>query len=134
LHFNKIILPIEDVGTEEWEQELLKAACPDNLNVLFANIPSIRDFYPDIVNDDSKTIILLGSMKSCYDLVKLNFPHKRFNVGGLHYKADREELLPYVFLSEEEKQMAREIMGKGYQLIAQDLPENREYDLRDLLK
>lgn len=134
LHFDKIILPLEDVGAEEWEQELLKAACPENIEVEFPTIDSICEFLPQIKEDETKTILLIGSLQTFYEFVKKEFPEKTINIGGIHFKHGRKEILPYVFLSEEERQLVKDIIKRGYCLIAQDLPENPKYDLGDILQ
>ena len=49
---------------------------------------------------------------------------EEINVGGLHYRPNTEEILPYVFLSEQDKGLLRELVKQGVTLTAQDIPGN----------
>jgi len=49
---------------------------------------------------------------------------KEVNVGGLHYREGAIELLPFVFVTPEERTYLRELVKRGITLSAQDVPSN----------
>jgi mannose/fructose/N-acetylgalactosamine-specific phosphotransferase system component IIB len=55
------------------------------------------------------------------------------NIGGIHHAPDRREVLPYVFLSEHDEEVLRELAGEGADVSARDLPGGRRVPLAQLL-
>ncbi|GAB4181917.1 MAG: PTS sugar transporter subunit IIB [Calditrichia bacterium] len=133
LHFDTILLVKEDVGEEEWEQELIRSACPDYIDLIFEDKLHYNSAIKEHETDQLKCISLIASLDTCWELVTNDFPVHDINVGGIHFKPDREEVLPYVYLSDEEKKLCRQIIDLGYQLIAQDLPSSPKVNLQDVL-
>lgn len=133
LQFERIILSLEDVGREEWERELLRSACPEEIHVEFHTLEFIGQQFSRWHEEPVKTILLIGSIDTCRKLIFMQFPWKEINIGGIHFRAGRQEILPYVYLSDEEKVTLREMMDLGYDFFAQDLPENKKYNLKDLI-
>ena len=56
------------------------------------------------------------------------------NLGGIHYQSGREELLPYLFLSEEEKYLLTEMRGDGFSFYCQDIPQKEAVALSQILE
>jgi mannose/fructose/N-acetylgalactosamine-specific phosphotransferase system component IIB len=55
-------------------------------------------------------------------LMRLGAPIKVLTLGGLHFREGREELLPYVFLSEWDRTTLQELLNLGVKIQCQDLP------------
>jgi mannose/fructose/N-acetylgalactosamine-specific phosphotransferase system component IIB len=58
-------------------------------------------------------------------LVRLGVPMKVLTLGGLHFREGREEVLPYIFLSEWDRTTIRELQNLGVKVICQDLPTSK---------
>ena len=59
---------------------------------------------------------------------------KHINVGGLHFNENRSQLLPYLFLSEDEIKVFEELLRDGYEFECQDVPTNSKYSLAKVLE
>ena len=59
---------------------------------------------------------------------------KHINLGGIHFRDDRVEILPYIYLSENEIAILKSIMENGISIECQDLPNATSYDLKKLLE
>jgi PTS system galactosamine-specific IIB component len=55
------------------------------------------------------------------------------NVGGLHFRPGADEILPYVFLTKDDKRLLRELVKSGVSLSAQDIPGNPAVNINSLV-
>jgi len=133
LKFERIIVCDSDLGQEEWEIELIKSACPTEIEILFMTEEQLVSNTANLAADPVKTIVLIGNLAVLGKLVSLQFPQYEINIGGIHYEAGREQLLSYLYLNNAEKEKLKSILNKGYYLFAQDLPNNKKIELNDLI-
>jgi len=73
---------------------------------------------------DEQVLVLLESAEDAFKFVNAGVPLKEVNVGGLHYREGAIELLPFVFVTPEERTYLRELVKRGITLSAQDVPSN----------
>ena len=133
LQFNRIIVCDPDLGAEDWEQQLIKSACPPDVEILFFDEESLLDEIDIYINDKVKTIILIGKIDVLNNLINQNFPLNEINLGGIHYQSGRDQVLSYLYLSREEKLKLKSILSRGYHLFAQDLPTSKKYELKNMI-
>ena len=55
------------------------------------------------------------------------------NVGGIHSQTGRDEVLPYLFLDDEDREGLRALAEEGVTISARDLPGSHEVTLKVLL-
>src|SRR5690606_34965019 len=95
---------------------------------------ALRDF-PQWREDSRRTLVLvrdLGTLGRIAESGVLN--GEDINLGGIHYAAGRERVLPYLFLSPEERLVLQRIGETGAVVSARDLPSSRPVPLEDLLE
>jgi mannose/fructose/N-acetylgalactosamine-specific phosphotransferase system component IIB len=51
----------------------------------------------------------------------------------MHYSQVRDRILPYLYLSPDEKSICRELINSGTKLFCQDVPTAEKKDLKALL-
>ena len=73
---------------------------------------------------DEAVLMLFESVKDVHTTVQKGVQLEEINIGGLHYRQGAEELLPFVFLTEEDKILLRDLVKSGITLLAQDIPGN----------
>lgn len=71
---------------------------------------------------DKRAMIVVEAPVDALKLLHLGAPMKVLTLGGLHYREDREELLPYIFLSDWDRTTLEEIRKRGVKIICQDVP------------
>ena len=69
-------------------------------------------------------MVLIESARDALGLIMSGMELKEVNVGGLHYREGSVELLPFVFLTHDERSALRELVKRGVTLSAQDVPSN----------
>jgi mannose/fructose/N-acetylgalactosamine-specific phosphotransferase system component IIB len=55
------------------------------------------------------------------------------NLGGLHLREGREEVLPFLFLDDTDRSILRELAEEGVIITARDLPGSPKVGLESLL-
>jgi mannose/fructose/N-acetylgalactosamine-specific phosphotransferase system component IIB len=55
------------------------------------------------------------------------------NIGGIHYAPGRKAILPYVYLSDQERSEMSDLAAEGAIVSARDLPGARRVDMDQLL-
>jgi mannose/fructose/N-acetylgalactosamine-specific phosphotransferase system component IIB len=77
--------------------------------------------------DSERTILLFASPEDALRLVEGGFTLEELNLGGLHHAPGRQEVLPYVYLDEADRERLRAVRRRGVRVYAQDLPSNASH-------
>ncbi len=59
---------------------------------------------------------------------------RRINLGGLHHRPDRRELLRYLYLGSDDEGLVRRLRNEGVEVVAQDVPTTAAVSLDALLR
>jgi mannose/fructose/N-acetylgalactosamine-specific phosphotransferase system component IIB len=83
--------------------------------------------------DAARTVLLFPGTTEPVQLVERGFPLEEVNVGGLHFAPGKREVLPYVYLDEDDRERLRRLLARGVRVLAQDLPSNPAHPMGPLL-
>jgi mannose/fructose/N-acetylgalactosamine-specific phosphotransferase system component IIB len=61
------------------------------------------------------------------------FVDESVNLGGIYHAAGRQEVLPYLFLSDDDRSRIQLLLDERIEVRAQDLPSSHAVDGRHLL-
>lgn len=134
LHPDRIIVVDDDLAASSWEQELYSIGLPATITAGFESVGAARDKLAGWQADDSRTLLLtrdLGSMARLASGGRLR--GREVNLGGLHFAMGREAVLPYVYLSREERAALERLVAEGAEVVARDLPGARRVPADRLL-
>jgi mannose/fructose/N-acetylgalactosamine-specific phosphotransferase system component IIB len=125
----------DEVAGEDWENELVCAACPESMR---AEVTTVAEGARRLAADAAagggeRTLVLLRGTAQALRMVEAGYRPAEINVGGLHHHAGSRSVLPYVYVDADEEADLRALAARGIRLSAQDLPGNRAYDLLPLL-
>jgi len=70
----------------------------------------------------TRALLVVEAPVDALKLVRLGVPMKLLTIGGLHYREDRDEILPYVYLSDWDRTTLQELRNLGVKIQCQDLP------------
>jgi mannose/fructose/N-acetylgalactosamine-specific phosphotransferase system component IIB len=74
---------------------------------------------------NKKPLLVVEAPVDALKLVRLGAPLKVLTLGGLHFREGREELLPYLYLSEWDRTTLEELRNLGVKILCQDLPATK---------
>ncbi len=80
---------------------------------------------------DARALLVVEAPFDALKLLRLGAPLKTVTLGGLHFREGREELLPYIFLSEWDRTTLQELRNLGVKIQCQDLPTSKPIPYED---
>ena len=121
---DRIVVSNDRISRNAWERKFYTSSVPPHIKVSFLNLEeTARELLNNLFKSEM-VLILFESVKDVHTVVEKGVTFTEINVGGLHYREGAEEILPFVFLTEEDKRYMRELVKKSITLTAQDIPGN----------
>jgi PTS system mannose-specific IIB component/fructoselysine and glucoselysine-specific PTS system IIB component len=131
---DRYVVVDDSLAKSQWEQELYVLGVPDDVRVEFLTPEEARQEAHDWRESAVRIVILTRDLQTALELGRGGLLEgQRVNLGGLHSRRGRREVLPYLFLDEEEKDLLRSLAAEGMQVTAQDLPGSPKVGLDSLL-
>ncbi|MDE0898015.1 MAG: PTS sugar transporter subunit IIB [Longimicrobiales bacterium] len=128
------VLVDDELADSDWEKQLYELAA-GGPEVIFANVDDARDRLPEWGTSDRRVILLtrdIGTMRRLAEGGLLS--GEEVNLGGIHHGPGRKELLPYLYVTQKDRESLRTIAAEGVELSARDLPDAHRVSLSTLLK
>ena len=120
-----IVLVDDEVASSDWEQELYRKGVPPDMNVHFTTVEEAARQLGDWNADARPGILLTGDIETMVRLIELTPAVRQVNLGGIHHRADRRHRLRYIYLSAEEEKALEQLVARGIDVSAQDVPSAR---------
>jgi len=134
LHPERIVVVDDELADSKWEQELYTLGLPSDLEAEFEPVSRARDLIDEWRRSPRRTLILTRDISTMRRLGEGGLlREEEVNIGGIHFAPGRDAVLPYVFLSSEERAELRKLAADGAVIQARDLPGSRRVELADLL-
>jgi len=134
LHPRRIVVVDDGLAGSAWEQELYTMGLPPELVTEFVNVDGAREGLRTWRSRPEVVILLTRNVETMRRLGGGGaLAGEEVNIGGIHHTPGRQEFLPYVFLSESERQELRALADEGAHVSARDLPTTRKVTLEQLL-
>jgi PTS system mannose-specific IIB component/fructoselysine and glucoselysine-specific PTS system IIB component len=129
---NHVVLVDDRVRASAWEQDLFRMGMPAEVSLAFVSVDEAAEQAPEWVSPSRRTIVVAGDVDTLVRLAARVPAIREVNLGGVHRKPGRRELLPYLFLAPDEERELRALAGRGVRIRAQDVPTARAVALGDL--
>jgi mannose/fructose/N-acetylgalactosamine-specific phosphotransferase system component IIB len=131
---DRIIVIDDDIAGSQWEQELYGIGLPPDLPADFVTVARAIECFGEWRANSERVILLARSVATVARLNRNGLLRGLdVNVGGIHHGPERREMLPYVYLSDDEAAALRDIALSGAAVSARDLPGARHVPLDQLL-
>ena len=130
---DRIVIANDRIAGNSWERKFYTSSVPAQVKVSFLELEeTTRQLLNNLFKNES-VMILVESVKDLFDMVEMGVSLKEVNVGGLHYREGAHEVLPYVFLTDEDKTYLRELVKRNVTLKAQDVPGNAIHNINSIV-
>jgi PTS system mannose-specific IIB component/fructoselysine and glucoselysine-specific PTS system IIB component len=135
LHPDLIVVVDDDLAQSPWEQELYCLGLPPHLKTKFDDVAQARACVPAWRTATERVMVLTRDVRTMRRLGADGLlKGEEINLGGIHHAAGRTAVLPYLYLSEEERQEMAALSADGAIVSARDLPGGRKVDLSHLMR
>jgi mannose/fructose/N-acetylgalactosamine-specific phosphotransferase system component IIB len=128
----EFLLADDEVSRDELVRELCLTCVPPEKKVQVLSIADSVAYLQATSHDEMMMVVIRG----CADAVALyqsGIEFDQLNLGGIHFRENSRQLLPYIFLTAEDEKQLLYLREKGVELYCQDLPGNKRYSLEELL-
>jgi len=130
---DRIVVSNDRISGNTWERKFYLSSVPPHIKVSFL---SLEDTSRELLNNlfkNESVMLLFESVEDAFRVVEKGVSLEEINVGGLHYREGAEELLPFVFVTGEDRMYLRELVKRGVRLLAQDVPGNTSRVINSLV-
>ena len=121
---DRIVVVNDRVAASDWERRFYTSCVPPEIKTSFFAVEEAAGRLKGDLLLPEDLLVLFESGRDVLTLITAGVDLGTVNVGGLHYREDSVELLPFVFLTAEERMYLRELVKHGVTLSAQDIPSN----------
>ncbi len=130
----RLLVLVDDLVAEsEWEQELYRIAVPPEMEIRFESVDSAVRNHTTYSSDPRRSIVVTADIATMKQLIARVQIIRDVNLGGLHHRAGRHQKLRYIFLTDDEAAMLRDLQSLGVTVTAQDVPSAHPVALDDVL-
>ncbi len=135
LHPQLIVVVDDELAGSPWEQELYVLGVPAQMEASFTSVTDAQARLVEWERVPTRVIVLTRDVRSMRRLLEgAPLRGAEVNIGGLHFAPGRRAVLPYVYLSDDERAEIVRLAEQGVDVSARDLPGARRVDLAHLLK
>jgi PTS system mannose-specific IIB component/fructoselysine and glucoselysine-specific PTS system IIB component len=134
LHPHRFVVVDDDLAQSPWEQELYGLGLPDEVGAVFETVNEARGDLPGWKRASNRIVVLTRDVATMRRLGQGGLLRgEEVNIGGIHYAPGRKAILPYVYLSDQERSEMADLAAEGAIVSARDLPGARRVDVDQLL-
>jgi len=132
---SRYVVVDDDLAGSQWERELMALGVPPGVEAVFATVAESRDRVEEWLASDEEIVLLTRDLDHMLRLARSGrLRGTRVNLGGLHHAPGREEVLPYLYLTEQDQKRIRELEREGVEVTARDLPTSPVRSTADILR
>jgi len=122
------------LATSQWEQDLYTLGIPERTSVEFVPPDEAREALSGWRESELRSLLLTRDLDTMLELARGGaLSGEVVNLGGIHMREGRVEVLPYLFLDEVDRVTLRDLAEEGVTVSAQDLPGSTRVSLESLL-
>lgn len=130
---DRIVVANDRVAGSGWERKFYTSSVPSHIRVSFLDLEeTARQLLNNLFARES-VLLLFEAVADLEAVVDKGVSFDRVNVGGLHFREGATELLPFVFLTDDDRAGLRELVKRGVTLLAQDIPGNQARVINSLV-
>lgn len=131
---NRIVVVDDELADTVWEQELYALGLPPELETSFHDVAEARTHLGAWRSGSARVVVLTRDLRTMRRLAEGGtLAGAEVNIGGIHHAPGRAPVLPYVYLSDDERNEIRRLAEEGVEVSARDLPDARRVTLTHLL-
>ena len=131
---DRYVVVDDALAESEWEQDLYALGVPGEVELDFLSADRARGRLQTWRDSPGGIVILLRDLQTALALAQNGaLEGESINLGGLHARQGREEVLSYLFLDSREREVLQALAEAGARISAQDLPGSPKIPLASLL-
>jgi mannose/fructose/N-acetylgalactosamine-specific phosphotransferase system component IIB len=129
LRINHLIVASDAVETDETQKALYLLAVPNGVRLTTATIAGVAQAWKTNRWKDDRALVLVSTPQEVVELFKAGAPLKSVNLGGLHFRTGRIQVLKGISLDDQDVRALKSLAASGILLEARPLPLDEPVDM-----
>lgn len=129
LRINHLIVASDAVEADETQRALYYLAVPHGVQLSTLTIASAARAWKANVWKDDRAIVLVSTPQEAVRLFENGAPLQSVNLGGLHYRTGRVQVLKGISLDDQDVRALKSLAASGVLLEARPLPLDEPVDI-----
>lgn len=124
---DRILLANNAIAADTWQTRVYSSTVPPHIQVSILPVAKAVASLGEPDRRDERVLVLVDTPEEMAELVRIGAPITHVNVGGLHFRAGRREMLPFVYVDRQDLKAFSRLLEMGMVLSAQQVPGGREF-------
>lgn len=129
LRINHIVVASDAVEADETQKALYLLAVPQGVHLTSAKLSGAAQAWKADRWKGDRVLVLVSTPDDAVGLLNAGAPIKSVNLGGLHYRAGRVQILKGISLDDQDVRALKTLEAKGVLLEARPLPLDEPVDI-----
>ncbi|HNW60069.1 MAG TPA: PTS sugar transporter subunit IIB [bacterium] len=130
----RIMLCSDEVANSDWQKTIYMSAVT---NDIAASVLTLQETIAELrggLLERERVLLLVDSPRMLVNLVDAGVPISEVNVGGMHFRAGKNQIAPFIFVDEEDISNFRLLYERGIKLEGRDVPTRTPIDIARSLR
>jgi mannose/fructose/N-acetylgalactosamine-specific phosphotransferase system component IIB len=133
MRISHLIVASDTIAQDETQKALYYLAVPQGVELSCLTIQETAEAWMSGSWKQDKTLVLVASAQEALALAEAGAPLKSVNVGGIHFKEGRVQVLKAISLDESDVEALQKLIREGVILEARPLPLDEPINLKEYL-
>ncbi len=125
---DRLVVVNDKISEDFMRQELMALSVPPEIDLQFYSTAEIDD-----QKVSQTSFILVVSPRDAWACLEKGIKPRRFNIGGMHSRDNKEEIFEALHLDNEDRKYFEKILDSGAMPVFQPTPQNEPVPLGDIL-
>lgn len=126
-----ILLANNAIAADPWQLRVYASSVPPEIDVEILSVAEAVTRLAAAEETGERVLLLTATPGEMAELVRLGAPIGTVNLGGLHFQAGKQEMLPFVYVDRQDVIALDRLLRHGVSLSAQQVPGGREHPVGD---
>lgn len=133
LRINHVVVASDRVAADEMQMALYMLAVPQGIQLTCLPVTLAAQQWQKGLFEKDNVLILVSGPADVVALQNAGAPLKSVNVGGIHFREGRVQILKAISLDDADAAALQSLLAKGVALEARPLPLDEPIDLKSYL-
>ncbi|OGV57219.1 MAG: hypothetical protein A2X49_07825 [Lentisphaerae bacterium GWF2_52_8] len=134
LNIAQVIIANDNLVKDDLQVSILKMSMPQDITVKILDIDRFIEKFREGIPGDLKTMVLVESLEDIFRIVSGNIKMDFINIGGLHFKNGRKDILHSIYLNREEMAILEELEKMHIDIDSRALPTDDKIDIMKYIR
>jgi len=131
---DEIIVVDDGIATDRIQTKILSLAVPEGVSLEVLTAEEFIKRFPMLEDSVKRYFVLINSIEVMKQLTDLGLDSVEIDLGLLNYEDDKHPLTRSIYVNDEEREILKDLVGKGVKIFIQTLPTDEKVPVENILR